>query len=258
MSDDNTASVDEAAEVAEMTEAEKQELRQHVIEIKQQVENSYFDFAEGLHKVWNSSLFVEWGYDSFPAYVEGELEYTPRTAQYLVRIADYFGKMNDDIREWVKSLGWSKAKELVKRVTPENFAEMKEKVAGKTVSQIQAMLKADKDAASDTEAEEESEEKAKRMSFSLFPDQTKTVNDAIERAKADGNTDKDGHALTLIATDFLAQGETTLSARLEAIEKTFGVKLIAVKEEDDGVSFPYGEATLDALTEEPDEGGEED
>ena len=247
-----------SVEFGEMTEQQKTELRVAVKTAKDAVESGYWDLADRLHTVWESSLFIEWGYDSFPAYCDGDLDYTPRTAQYLVGIADYFGKMEPDIRQWAQSIGWTKAKELVKRVTPENFVEWKAKIAGKSVAQIQALLREDAESKKSVSPSEKAE-KPVRMSFALMGDQIETVNQALERCKADANSDKDGHALTLICTDFLAQGDTDLASRLSVIEKTFGVRIIAVKELPDGVCFPYGESTLDALgVEDEDEDEDED
>jgi len=238
--------------VAEMTAPEKQNLREEVIAARDAVENGYWALSQKLHQVYDMSLFVEWGYEDWPSYVEGELDLNIRSVQYMVSIADHFGKMDSEIQEWVKSIGWSKAKELVKRVTPENWTEWKSKISGKTVRQIQDMLKADKvDADSSTEkADDDNAEKPQRVSFSLFAEQATTVQQALEQCKSDANTDKDGNAITLICQDFLSQGDVSLASRLETIEKTFGIKLIAVKETDDGVAFPYGENTLDELTAE--------
>jgi len=252
MSDESPLASVDAIEAVEMTEIEKTELRQAVIVAKEAVENGYWDLASLLHRVWDDSLFTEWGYDDFASYIDGELNYTMRTAQYLVRIAGYFGKMDEEIQVWVKALGWSKAKELVKRVTPENFAHWKKIIAGKSVAQIQALLK--EDTGSDTVAKEATdEEKPKRMGFSLFEDQTATVNQALEKCKDEANSDKDGNALTLICQDYLSSGDSSLDARLLAIEKTFGVKIIAVRIEEGGVSYPYGEANLDELLASDDE-----
>lgn len=233
----------------ELTEAEKTALREEVVAAKDAVEDGYWTLATKLEKVYELSLFVEWGYEDWPSYIEGELDLNIRSVQYMISIASHFGQMDEEIQAWVKEIGWSKAKELVKRVTPENWKEWRAKIAGKTVRQITDMLKADADLAKSSKTEsEDSGEKPQRMAFALFAEQAATVKQAVEQCKADANTDKDGHAITLICQDFLAAGSQTLASRLETLEKTFGVKLIAVKQEADGVSFPYGESTLDELT----------
>ena len=233
----------------ELTEAEKQILREEVVAAKDAVEDGYWTLATKLEKVYELSLFVEWGYEDWPTYIEGELDLNIRSVQYMISIASHFGNMDPEIQEWVKEIGWSKAKELVKRVTTDNWKEWRSKIAGKTVRQITDMLKADSDAAKASKTEtEDVGERPHRMAFALFAEQAATVKQAVEQCKADANTDKDGNAITLICQDFLAAGSQTLASRLETLEKTFGVKLIAVKHEADGVSFPYGESTLDELT----------
>lgn len=241
----------------QLTEAEKEDLRAEVVSARDAVENGYFDLAVLLHKVYDLTLFVEWGYEDWPSYVEGELDLNIRSVQYMIGIADHFGKMDQEIQDWVRSIGWSKAKELTKRVTPENWTEWKKKIAGKSVRQIQDMLKAEKAAEAGEDAKvKEDGEKPVRVAFSLFAEQAAVVQQALDQCKSDADSDKDGNALTLICQDYLAQGGSSLSERLETIEKTFGVKVVAIKTEEDGVAFPYGEDTLNELIASEDDGEE--
>lgn len=246
-------------EAQELTGSEKSELREAVKAAKNLVEGEYWNLAQLLHKVYSNTLFVEWGYTDWPAYVEGELDINIRSAQYMVGISDWFCKMDPEIQTWVQSLGWSKAKELVRRVTPDNWLEWKKKIAGKSVRQIQDMLKTAADADADKNKSDSHTEKGTRFAVTLMGTQADTVKSAMDKVKADANTDKDGNALTLICQDFLASsGSATLASRLSVLEKTFGVQIIAVKDEGkdaDGnrtFSYPYGEDTLNELAPEPD------
>ncbi len=245
--------------MSDMTESEKTDLRASIKDARNAVESGYWDLAQKLHTVYTNTLFVEWGYTDWPAYIEGELDLQPRSVQYMIGIADWFGKMDPEIQAWVQTLGWSKSKELVKRVTPENWLVWKKKIAGKSVAQIQEMLKAEAAKPDGDTGATTVSEKPTRVSFALMGDQPETVKAALEKAKKEANTDKDGNAITLICQDFLASsGGVSLASRLSAIEKTFGIRVIAVKVEKDAngkneFSYPYGENTLNELSDDDSE-----
>ena len=219
-------------------------LRKRIKDLRTQIEDGYWDLALDLQKVWKDTLYIEWGFENWADYVEKELDFKLRTAQYMVGIADWFGKMTPDVQTWVKSLGWTKAKELVGKVDESNWSGWKKKIAGKSVYAIIDMMKSDKDAKAgkDTPTEE-----FKRRGFKLAPLQLENVEKAVGKAKEDAKTDSDGHAIDLICTEYLAshQGIEGLNDYLSKIEKTFGVSLVAYNKTADEVV--YGQELLESL-----------
>ena len=242
---------------------ERPELRSKVKTLRAQVEEGYWELSLALHEVYETSAYVAWGYDSWTEYVESdELDFQRRKAQYLVSIATWFGKLNKGVQKWVAAMGWSRAKELVGKVTNENAAEWKKKVADKTVVQIQEMLKAEADAGSGSgegggDGDGDAEDKASRWAFSLFKGQREAVEGALELAKKSSQSDKEGNNLTLICTEYMASNAAIDSSDeyLKQVEKVLGVKLIAYQESTESVVF--GEKLLDSLFPEEPEGGSE-
>lgn len=244
------ASVEDTANTAEAND-----LRQQILDMRAKIDESYWEFAEALHTVWKETHYLEWGFDDWTDYVEQELDYKLRTAQYLVSIIDWFGKMPKNVQNWVKSLGWTKAKLLVKKVDQDNWKEVRKQIKNKSVSEITTILKGGSGSTSKDKSQSEGE-KPTRKAFSLHAEQLENVNAAIAKAKEDANSDKEGHALDLICTHYLSTnpGERTIDDFLGSFEKIFGVQLIAYNEGEDAIV--YGESTLDAIVGEGDDSEE--
>ncbi len=235
--------------VTSTPEADK--LRQEILDKRSLVDNAYWDLAGDLQRVWKEDLYLGWGFADFATYASQELGYKPRSAQYLVTIADYFGTLPAEIQDWVKSLGWSKAKELVGRVKVENWLEIKDKIEGLSVVKIIEFFKGSGnkgkgDGTGSTAAPSETQRKA----FALFPAQVENVEKAIELAKSQAKSDKDGHALDLICTSFMSQGGGDTLEVLRRMEKMSGLRFVAYDPNSDSVI--YGQELIDAMSgEEP-------
>jgi len=174
-----------------------------------------------------------------------------RKAQYLVQLQKWFATLPPNIQQWIRGLGWGKAKILMRVVTVENAAEWRKKIEGKTLHQIEEMLKEAKQVTTgDGGSTEADDSKPKKMSFSLFKAQYDNVETALEKAKDMAESDKPGHLLDLICTEFLATnaGNMTVEDYLGAVERIIGCKVIAYNEETDEVD--YGAELVDRLREE--------
>jgi len=226
-----------------VTPEEATELRTRIQDRRKMIDESYWELAQDLHMVLNSTCYIEWGFENFASYVTSEVGMKPRSVDYLTGIASWFGKMPKPIQNWVKSLGWSAAKELTGKVTAENWKDIKKDIKGMSVIQINEYFKAQKEAAK--MGAELTEEKPKGISFRLFEAQMENVQNALAQAKEMGNTDKSGNALDLICTEFLAShaGETDLNEYLGRIEKTMGIKIVAFDHE--GEEVLHGEDMLE-------------
>lgn len=229
--------------------AEYQDLRREVIEAKSESEAAYWRLAGALFIVWNESAYEEWGYSSFNDYVDSELDMQRRKAQYLVAIAGWFGDQNDDVQAWVKGIGWTKARELVGVVDDDNAREWKDIAESSSLRELTVAVKEHKTGGS-TGGEGESsasEDRPKPKRFMLFEGQMDNVESALAQSKIAAGTDKDGHALDMICTEYLAQNGvlTTLQDYLTRVESVIGKKLIAFEPNTGEVEF--GADTLDAM-----------
>jgi hypothetical protein len=233
--------------------AQHEDLRREVISAKNASEAAYWRLATALHTVWAASAYQEWGYASFNDYVDSELDMQRRKAQYLVAIADWFGSQSNDVQDWVKGLGWTKARELVGVVDDSNAAEWQEVVEGASLREISEAVKTAKTASSETGASEASgEDKPKGKRFMLFEGQMSNVEAALTQAKINASTEKEGHALDMICTEYLAGNGAlnSLQDYLSRVEQVIGRKLIAFAPATGEVE--YGAETLDEMFPEED------
>jgi hypothetical protein len=235
----------------EVVNVEHSEVRKRILDLRRRVDDSYWELSQSLSEVYSGSYYIAWGFQSWKEYVESELEFAPRKAQYLVSIQDWFGRMKPEVKAWVQSLGWTKAKELVGIVTEENASDWKARLDGLTYREILEQISQKDDAEPtplDTGADKPvATEKAAKKAFALFPEQNSNVEAAIEKAKKLANTEKDGHALDLICSDFLATnaGTDDFEGMIRRLEKSSGLFLIAYDKSNDTVV--YGGAILDEI-----------
>ena len=115
-------------QVLSVSETEARKVHDRIIELKQQQEETYFELARLLYRVFHEKLYVKISptYQKFDQYVEGELGYKIRTAQYFIKIWDKFGVElgeNSAVQSRVKALGWAKAKELTEVIDKDNAEE---------------------------------------------------------------------------------------------------------------------------------------
>jgi len=242
-------------DAADSGEYENKEIREKILDLLAKSEDLNWDLAVVLETAYAGDMYRQWGFDSFRSYVEEELNIKIRKAQYLVQITEWFKKMPGNIQAWVRELGWTKARMLMHVVTVENAAEWRNKVAGKSVAEIEKMLKEAKGSGGegggggDGEGGSDGEgaEKPKKKSFSLFDPQYENVERALEKASEMSGSDKEGNNLDLICTEFLATnaGVDTPQDLFRKIEKITGLSIVAYNLEKDSVA--YGSELIEQL-----------
>lgn len=241
----------------QINQIEHSDVRKRVLDLRKKVEESYWELSQSLSEVYSKSYYIAWGFQSWKEYVESELDFALRKAQYLVSISDWFSKMSPEVQDWIKSIGWTKAKALVGVVTDENAADWKARLDGLTYAQLVEELKGaskDIDTPLDGEGDKDvAEDKPQKKAFSLFPEQSANVAAALDKAKQLANTEKDGHALDLICSDFLATnaGTDDMFSVIKRIEKSSGLYFIAYNKQTDSVV--YGAEILDEIAGSSDE-----
>jgi hypothetical protein len=255
-------------------------IRRKAKELVRQLDMANIELAEVLYLIWDTPVdgdskrgatYTQWGYKSFAEYAEGELGLKRRKAEYLRNIGaklftDLAG-IDKELKEKLMSLGWTKVRVLTAVLKPRNVADwvaMAEKLSypelTEAVRKYREKKAADKEkkeqdgavGASNAEAsgEEEDEndddplpetEDVKWQHFMLYKEQNNTVEAAIERAKELSGSEKKGHNLEMICTDFLATNDFKKSddpemkkRYLAKMEELLGLKLIAIdpKKED--------------------------
>jgi hypothetical protein len=254
------------------------------------------ELAEVLYLVWDTPVegdpnrgptYASWGYKTFAEYAEEELGLKRRKAEYLRNIGAKLNQdlagLDKDMKDKLVGLGWTKVRlltsvlnlknvpdwvELAERASYPELAEAVKKYRDKKLAaKVKKEEESEKGAEDDTteEAEDEEEElpeteNLKWEHFMLYEPQHGTVTAALNRAKELSGSDKKGHNLEMICTDFLATNEFKKADDPEAkkryiakVEGLLGLKLIAIDPESE--SIVYGLKTLSKFAKSG--GGEE-
>jgi hypothetical protein len=198
--------------VKEIENLKEVEAKNLVKALQEQTNFSYFQIG-GVLSVISANQWYQ-PYPTFKDYVVNELGMEYRRAAYWVSI--YNGVIDSGIVwEKVKSIGWTKLKEIVQVLTPDNTDHWVE-IASKTNTQtLIEMVKAAK--AAQHGHPEEGDTKVKvttTMNFKVHEDQKEIILAAIDKAKEDSTTDVATVALEYICGEFLSGNSKPLKQRL--------------------------------------------
>ncbi len=257
------ASVASEGESVEGTKHE--EIRKLAISLKDQEASLFWELAVTLSEIQGDSLYIDWGYNTWGEYVDEELEISMRAVQKYLRVYKWFKDMPENIQSWIKSLGWTKAQHLVRVVTPENAGQWRDRIAGLTVAQIEAMIDeykngktseaGDGSAGSGGDSEAEAVERPKALKLNLMPAQFENVNIALEKAAEMTESDRDNNNIDLICTDWLANsvGMSSMADRFRSIERSSNVLIIAYRKDPDRDDYDvvYGDQNFEIIEADP-------
>jgi hypothetical protein len=235
------AVVGDGAVAVESVDAEA--MLRRVQDLKARVEQDGWELSEALYAVYKGAVYQAQGYASWNDYVEQALEFQIRKAQYYVAIQEWVRTFAPDFVEWVRACGLAKARLMIGRFSTDEATLWRNRLDGKTYREMEALLKGvdpEEGDGGSTGGEGGSEggeggsgkgDTTTTLRFALYPDQLKNVQTALERAKVQAETDKDGHALDLICTDYL--GSTAhlkdKAAFLANAERALGLRIVAFK-----------------------------
>jgi hypothetical protein len=183
------------------------------------VDFSYFKLGGVLSAIQDNDW---WNDDSpnFRSFIEDNFGLHYRKGMYLIKIYD--GLVEAEI-PWhkVSGLGWTKLKELADILTQENCDEWVAKAESMTTLNLQAAVKAYKagDLSTDGTTDPDSSG-VSTITFKVHPDQKETINEAVEQAMEDSDTEFKGVALEAICMNFLAGGSTKEAPKPLSLQAT--------------------------------------
>jgi len=218
------------------------------------VNQSYLELCELLYKVreneWFRLLEGEDGelFGTFEEYVADRLGWKKRKGQYFVRIQKELMLPAGLKREDLSGVEYTKAEALTglppEEKAPEKIKGWLEKARTTPVKELRANVnqvraKAEKDKVLKTDVDTLAQ-------FYLDKDQAKNVDLAIEVArKIAGERCTRGFLLDMICLDFISsriqESKLMASRVLKRAEAVFGISVIAVKEDGDGLEIVYGD-----------------
>lgn len=196
-----------------------------------QVDEAYFTLGGVLAHIYNEGIYKTISEDysgkrGFALYTSKELNVDYRKAMYLIDIYTTFRRVGADETQ-LGRIGWSKAKELTRFATVDNFDLLLDAAASMTRDELIPHLRSNYVDAETGEPVEQIEQQ--RRQFVLTGDQIRNVDMALSAAKANMETDSDAVALDAICTEWLtlyAHSEMRLDDYLRFVESKFGVRLV--------------------------------
>ena len=216
------------------------DVRRMILDQIQRTDQALREIAKLLFAVYQRSLFTRWGFKNFQEYVEADLGFKYRKANYLVNIWSWYTENvhREDVMDAVwNEIGWSKAKELVGVINDENadhwLARARELNAVQLAEECRKYLKLQDGGDGDGGGSSGGGDEFKTMSFKLTEDQKANVEEAIELASKMSGSEKKGHNMDLMSTNFIANNADSLARDamdfLGVIEKQYGLSLLAVR-----------------------------
>jgi len=247
------------------------DLREAVLRQRDAIDSARWNLAEALFRVNDDAVYLQWGYPSWETYIATEVGMTARTAHYLIAMYGYFTvslieavsgmsesdpkrieaieKRNEIIGQ-IKELGWTKGKCLVGVLTLDNYEEWIEKAKSLSATELEGESKRALNTSKGLSSTDV--EVMKNASFRFAEDQLAVVEQAIEMASAQLESDKRGHVLSMICQDYVAtnmaqseNGQSKSGRYFDRLGTMFGVRLIAVHKETGKVV--HGETLLKDL-----------
>lgn len=142
------------------------------------------------------------GYKDFKAYISEKYGIEYRKAMYCINIYD---KLVSEQIPWgkVSELGWTKLSILVPVITAENVDTWVAKALEVNCETLKALVKASTQGLEKVEDETKVTSEVVKMAFTVHPDQKETISQALEKAKAEVNTEFSTVALESICLGYL-------------------------------------------------------
>lgn len=228
-------------------EATPQQLRTLTKNVKNASENLGLVEGKLLKEIRDKEHWRLYGYPSFGDYIETELEHKQRKGQYLVQLYEKLvvecGVGEDEIQKY----SVSKLKLVLPVVSPSNIEDWLERCGSLTVAELEAEIKNAKTEPPQEESSQEEEEQppadpadpAKeedivKKTFPLYSPQLENVQSALALAEKMTGSDKRGHLLDVICSEFLTASleregfegfAHTIDRYKDILECTFGVEI---------------------------------
>lgn len=170
------------------------------------IDHDYFRLGGVMAHIQSEGWFMDKGHENFRAYIENECGIAYRKSMYLIAI--YNGLVASGVAwEDVRSIGWTKLKEIAAILTPENVKEWVSLAGDMTVLQLQDYIRAKSAGSESASSAEKSEvtepKKVSTMTFKVHEDQKATIREALDKCKHESGTETDTVALEYICLDYL-------------------------------------------------------
>ena len=198
-----------ATQIEQMTEPS--EVYAQINEVQNNKSLDDFKLGGLLARCRDMKWYKEAGYTTFKAFLTEQFPtIETRKAEYLMKM--YLCLVESEV-EWnqVKDIGWSKLARMASVMTKENADQWIELARTSNTTELLQAIKEAKQSP-DTDAPIPSEPVVKQ-NFSLHLDQKEVVDEALEKAKVEAETDFDAVALDAICQNYLS-GESVAAPQM--------------------------------------------
>lgn len=196
-------------------------VRSTLTELAERLTKDHVEMGCLLWEVEQNEYFRDWGYDTFFEYVEGELDFKRRKAEYLRKIYSRLVVELGVEKHRLVDLKWTKAVEVAKVADEKNIDRWMVRAKETSFSQLQREVRevvresgktdpGPQPSSSDREPLADEKERYEVRSYALYPAQRRNVDRAFEIAAGTAKSEKPGHLLDMICLEFLA-GRSDLS-----------------------------------------------
>lgn len=209
--------------VATATELENMTQEQAFSEVRtlsDNVDYTYFRLGGVLAVIQgNSDWWKDTGAETFRQFIEGHFGIHYRKAMYLISI--YAALVESGVPfEKLSGLGWSKVKELTPVITLDNVDEWVERAQTMTVLQLnEAVKQAKMGTLAKTDETPGESTGVTTFTAKVHPDQKATIEQAIEQAMKEADTEFKGVALEAICLNYLSGAKVSKPVSLAELMK---------------------------------------
>ena len=181
-------------------------------------DENYFRLGGYLSAIAINKYYEAEGFENFKTFVEARYGLQYRKAMYWIQIYD---KLIESGVPWakIKNVGWTKVKDLAMILTLENVDEWVERAINSTVLQLQEAIAKAKAGVLPNSGLTPEGPKSEVTTFTVkvHAAQKTVIKEAIQKARAEANTEYDGVALEGICMNYLSGGNVTKPKALSAI-----------------------------------------
>ena len=236
----------------------------------------YAVMGETLYEIRENRYWKKWSYDeieldgaktktkyrSFEEYLEKECDVKRRTAYYYIKVYEKLIVELGIPPHVIRTVEWSKAKELVPFMNKDNWKELIKVAKDKTVRGLRSYLTELKGEGA-VESSTPSTDLTKRMNFNLSVEQYDNIQLAFTIASKIAESSSQGNLLDLICTSYIAESPDDLAGTegllvqldqvIRSVERNFGIKLELVADDEELSTASSHEEVKEFLDEEEEE-----
>jgi len=201
-------------------------VRKEVIDLRKTIETNYLELAKRFSEIREKQYYRDYGFQSFASYCEMELGIKSRRAIYLSDIWNMVSEYHLSIPQ-IRSIGWTKAKELTRVLTADNAKELIALAKDMSVGELQQEVRK---LASPGVTVTPPPTTLTKIEFRLDESEADVITSALEAAKSMIETENGTTALEHICSTWLQEHEDAAPPSVESIiayvKRVFGVDLV--------------------------------